>query len=184
MKRYTIKEYAAITGTSRAAVYKKLDTSLKAYVVKEGKRTFLLFPDDAIIQPGVNPDSTPGVDNGVDKSVNVSTTFNPDSTTFQPGFNPGGVDKVTQEVDRLTSELSTLKAVLEAKDAHLKDLQGQVDRLATELDQERQAGKELRQLLNQQQALTAKHLAEPKRKPLLAAIFPKWYNREDDQGQE
>lgn len=172
MKRYSVKEYAALTGTTKAAVYKKLETSLKPYVVKEGKRTFLQFPDDSTF----NPNSTPGVEN----DAQDSTPFNPNSTPFQPGFNPDS----TPGVENLKAELSTLKAVLEAKEAHLKDLQDQVDRLAAELDQERQAGKELRQLLNQQQALTAKHLAEPKKRPLLAAIFPRWYSREDDKGQE
>lgn len=172
MKRYSVKEYAALTGTTKAAVYKKLETSLKPYVVKEGKRTFLVFQDDSTF----NPNSTPGVEN----DTQDSTPFNPVSTHFQPGFNPDS----TPGVENLKAELSTLKAVLEAKEAHLKDLQDQVDRLAAELDQERQAGKELRQLLNQQQALTAKHLAEPKKRPLLAAIFPRLYNREDDQGQE
>lgn len=169
MKRYSVKEYAALTGTTKAAVYKKLETSLKPYVVKEGKRTFLVFQDDSTFNPNSTPDSTPGVENSTK-----------DSTPFQPGFNPDS----TPGVENLKAELSTLKAVLEAKEAHLKDLQDQVDRLAAELDQERQAGKELRQLLNQQQALTAKHLAEPKKRPLLAAIFPRLYNREDDQGQE
>lgn len=176
MKRYSVKEYAALTGTTKAAVYKKLETSLKPYVVKEGKRTFLQFPDDSTFNPNSTPNSTPGVEN----DAQDSTPFNPVSTPFQPGFNPDS----TPGVENLKAELSTLKAVLEAKEAHLKDLQDQVDRLAAELDQERQAGKELRQLLNQQQALTAKHLAEPKKRPLLAAIFPRLYNREDDQGQE
>ena len=176
MKRYSVKEYAALTGTTKAAVYKKLETSLKPYVVKEGKRTFLQFPDDSTFNPNSTPNSTPGVEN----DAQDSTPFNPVSTPFQPGFNPDS----TPGVENLKAELSTLKAVLEAKEAHLKDLQDQVDRLAAELDQERQAGKELRQLLNQQQALTAKHLAEPKKRPLLAAIFPRWYSREDDKGQE
>jgi uncharacterized phage infection (PIP) family protein YhgE len=162
MKRYSVKEYAALTGTTKAAVYKKLETSLKPYVVKEGKRTFLVFQDDSTFNPNSTPDSTP----------------------FQPIFNPDGTENSTPGVERLTGEVERLKAVLEAKEAHLKDLQDQLDRLAAELEQERQAGKELRQLLNQQQALTAKHLAEPKKRPLLAAIFPRLYNREDDQGQE
>ena len=173
MKRYSVKEYAALTGTTKAAVYKKLETSLKPFVVKLDKRTLLQFPDGVNIQPGFDPAT---VDRMGENST-VSTPVTPDST-------PPRVESITPGVERLTGEVERLKAVLEAKEAHLKDLQDQLDRLAAELDQERQAGKELRQLLNQQQALTAKHLAEPKKRPLLAAIFPRLYNREDDQGQE
>lgn len=203
MKRYTISEYARATGTSRNAVYKKLDTSLKPFKVKEGRGIVLCFPEGVDIckgfnpasvdnstpvnplsthfQPFVNADSTP-----VCQPVNPDSTpvVNPLSTPLEAPGSPVEAASTAAKVESLEAEKQGLTALLEAKEAHLKDLQDQLDRLAAELEQERQAGKELRQLLNQQQALTAKHLAEPKKRPLLAAIFPRLYNREDDQGQE
>ena len=170
MKRLTVKEYAALTGTSKNAAYKKLETSLKPFVVKENGRTFLCFPDGVDIQPGfdpatcqsfnpVNPDSTPA------DSTQASNS--------QPQFNPNSTPDAAR-IQSLEAEVKRLTDLLEAKEANLKDLRDQ-------LDQERKAGQELRQLMNQQQALTMRHLEEPKKRPLLAAIFPRLYRQDEDR---
>lgn len=186
MKRLTVKEYAALTNTSKNAVYKKLETSLKPFVVKENGRTFLCFPDGVDIQPGFNPVSTPTF-NPFNPD---STPFNADSTPVQPGFNPDSTpedstpvnpvstlfnpDSTPDKVQALEAEVKRLTDLLDAKEANLKDLRDQ-------LDQERKAGQELRQLMNQQQALTMRHLEEPKKRPLLAAIFPRLYRQDEDR---
>lgn len=183
MKRLTVKEYAALTGTSKAAVYKKAETSLKPFVVKENGRTFLCFPDGVDIQPGFNPLSTPTFNP-------VSTPVNGDSTPIQPRFNPDSTPEdstistpvqphstpvsTPDRVQALEAEVKRLTDLLDAKEANLKDLRDQ-------LDQERKAGQELRQLMNQQQALTMRHLEEPKKRPLLAAIFPRLYRQDEDR---
>ena len=184
MKRVTIKEYAALTGTSKNAVYKKLETSLKPFVIKENGRTFLCFPDGVDIQPGFDPYSTPPVNPVNPDSTPIqrhaapdsTPSVNADSTPFNPHSTPDAA-----RVEALEAQVKGLTATLEAKEANLKDLRDQLGRLAAELDQERKAGQELRQLLNQQQALTMKNLEGPKKRPLLAAIFPRMYRQGDDR---
>lgn len=191
MIRYTISEYARLTGTSKAAVYKKLDTSLKTYLEKDGRRCFLVFQDEAAafnpvstpaqpistpFQPGFNPVSTPGSDNFNPDSTPAAETVNPDSTPTN-AEEPG-------EAAILQEQVKGLRAILDAKDETIKALTASVERLTAELEQERKASQELRQLMNQQQALTMKHLEGTKRRPLLAAIFPRWYERgQDHQGE-
>lgn len=191
MIRYTISEYARLTGTSKAAVYKKLDTSLKPYLKKDGRRCFLVFQDEAAafnpvstpaqpistpFQPGFDPISTPESDN-----------FNPDSTRAAETVNPISTPANAEEPGEtaiLQEQVKGLRAILDAKDETIKALTASVERLTAELEQERKASQELRQLMNQQQALTMKHLEGTKRRPLLAAIFPRWYERgQDHQGE-
>lgn len=187
MIRYTISEYARLTGTSKAAVYKKLDTSLKPYLEKDGRRCFLVFQDEAAafnpvstpaqpistpFQPGFDPVSTPGSDN-----------FNPDSTPAAETVNPISTPTNAEEPGEaaiLQEQVKGLRAILDAKDETIKALTASVERLTAELEQERKASQELRQLMNQQQALTMKHLEGTKRRPLLAAIFPRWYEHGQD----
>ena len=181
MKRLTVKEYAALTGTSKAAVYKKAETSLKPFVVKENGRTFLCFPDGVDIQPGFNPLSTPTFNPVSTNSTPFQPLFNPDSTPedstlstpVQPFSTPVSTPDAAR-VEALDAEVKRLTDLLEAKEANLKDLRDQ-------LDQERKAGQELRQLMNQQQALTMRHLGEQKKRPLLAAIFPRLYRQDEDR---
>lgn len=203
MKRYTIAEYAKATGTSRNAVYKKLDTSLKPFKVKEGRGIVLYFPEGVDICKGFNP-----------ASVDKSTFVNPDSTQIQPIVNadstpvcqPVNADSTpvvnplstpleateshaeaasnAAKVEALEAEKQGLKALLEAKEAHIQTLTAEVERLAAEVENERKAGQELRQLMNQQQALTMKHLEGTKKRPLLAALFPRWYERKLNEGNE
>lgn len=191
MIRYTISEYARLTGTSKAAVYKKLDTSLKPYLEKDGRRCFLVFQDEAAafnhvstpaqpistpFQPDFDPVSTPGSDNFNPFSTPAAETVNPISTPTN-AEEPG-------EAAILQEQVKGLRAILDAKDETIKALTASVERLTAELEQERKASQELRQLMNQQQALTMKHLEGTKRRPLLAAIFPRWYERgQDHQGE-
>ena len=195
MIRYTIAEYARLTGTSKAAVYKKLDTSLKPYLEKDGRRCFLVFHDEAAafnpvstpaqpistpFQPGFDPVSTPGSDNFNANSTPAAENVNPISTPVSTPTNaeePG-------DAAILREQVKGLQATMDAKDETIKALTASVERLTVELEQERKASQELRQLMSQQQALTMKHLEGTKRRPLLAAIFPRWYERgQDHQGE-
>ncbi len=207
--RYSVAEYARLTGTSKAAVYKKMETSLKPYVEKEGRRCFLVFPDGVDVfnpststfQPPFNPLSTPEgpISTPFQPCFNPETDqnppdFNPVSTPREHGNNPETARKLPDfdpdhtpaaaRVEVLEKEVEGLRGVLEAKEAHIADLTAEVARLTGELDRERIAGQELRQLMHQQQALTAKQIEATKRRPLLAAIFPRWYDRGQDHQED
>lgn len=87
----------------------------------------------------------------------------------------------TAERDEARRDADLSRALLVEKDERIAELKKENDRIAGELEQERIASKETRQLMHQQQALTA---MQAQRRPLLAAIFPKWYDKkhpvEDD----
>lgn len=195
MIRYTISEYARLTGTSKAAVYKKLETSLKPYLEKDGRRCFLVFQDETA---AFNPISTPAPPVSTSfqpdfdpVSTPESSNFNPDSTPAAETVNPISTPVSTPtnaeepgEAAILREQVKGLQATMDAKDETIKALTASVERLTVELEQERKASQELRQLMSQQQALTMKHLEGTKRRPLLAAIFPRWYERgQDHQGE-
>ena len=77
--RYTIAAYAAKEGISRAAVYKKLDTSLRAYVVREGRQLFLDIPEGAESVNHVNPNLSTLSTHKVDNSTPIQPSVNPSS---------------------------------------------------------------------------------------------------------
>ena len=91
-----------------------------------------------------------------------------------------------RERDEARRDADLSHALLEEKDKRIAGLEQEKDRIAGELDKERIASQETRQLMHQQQALTAQQLQaiQAPRRPLLAAIFPRWYDKkhkpEDD----
>lgn len=91
-----------------------------------------------------------------------------------------------RERDEARRDADLSHALLEEKDKRIAGLEQEKERIAGELDKERIASQETRQLMHQQQALTAQQLQaiQAPRRPLLAAIFPRWYDKkhqpEDD----
>ena len=76
---------------------------------------------------------------------------------------------------RHQAELNRVRA--DELEKRVADLIRENERIAGELDQEKIAGQELRQLMHQQQALTAQQLKLNAPRPLLASLFPRWYER-------
>lgn len=183
MRKYTVAEYARLTGKSTTAIYKSLkpglkpnEQGLKQFETVENGIKYLCFPDD------VDPLDIPGF------QPKFRTKFETSGQGFETGFETSNsaqeAASMAAKVETLEADKRGLTALLEAKEAHIQTLTAEVERLTAELEQERKASQELRQLMNQQQALTMKHLEGTKRRPLLAAIFPRWYEHGQDHQVE
>ena len=166
---YTISEYAKLEGTSRAAVYKRLKTSLRPYVVKKGRQLFLDIPEEAAPVNPVNPDLStiqPSVNTGGGETVNPSTPTQPQEppgvstlstlSTFPvnpvstPGEAPGMAAEAPQrpsgggaEADRANTHPQAAPASTDAQQA----LQEELEQMTRERDELRREAASREQLI-------------------------------------
>ena len=131
MKRYTVAEFARLTGKSTTAIYKGLKQGLKRFETVENGVKYLCFPDD------MDPLAAAG--------------FQPKfETRFEPSLKPSGTDQEaqgepfpgSQSIEALTKERDGLVALLEAREAHIQALTQELDRLRADLEAERAAHRE------------------------------------------
>ena len=131
MKRYTVAEFARLTGKSTTAIYKGLKQGLKRFESVENGVKYLCFPDD------VDPLAAAG--------------FQPKfETRFEPSLKPSGTAQEaqgepfpgSQSIEALTKERDGLVALLEAREAHIQALTQELDRLRADLEAERAAHRE------------------------------------------
>lgn len=164
--RYTIAAYAAKEGISRAAVYKKLDTSLRAYVVREGRQLFLDIPEGAESVNPVNPNlstlSTHKVDNSTPiqpsvnpssgKSVNLSTHCQPSGYTdlstlsTPPGEAAGGPERPSDGGENGGS-INTPPNESPSLRARIADLEAELEQVTRERDELRREAASREQLI-------------------------------------
>ena len=131
MKKYTVAEFARMTGKSTTAIYKGLKQGLKRFETVENGVKYLCFPDDA------DPLSAAG--------------FQPKfETRFEPSLKPSSTDQEAQgepfqgspSIEALTKERDGLAAILGAREAHIQALTQELDRLRADLEAERAAHRE------------------------------------------
>ena len=156
MEYITKKEFAERMGVTTVTVFnwiKSNKNGIRKYAAKNGIRTDI-FNDPA-----------------------WSSSREDDGTPVQ-------ADQLRQELDALKAERDEARHQAELNRVRADELEKRVadltrenERIAGELDRERIAGQELRQLMHQQQALTAQQLKLNAPRPLLERVFPRWYER-------
>ena len=172
----TVSEYARIRGCSTAAVYKRLDTTLKPYSKTVGKKTFLLR--QVLIDEGLIT-----VENQPEEEKNnqrlYSTVDNPikpqDNNTEQAIIEAmkmleRQLEARQKEIERLHQENDTLKQQLDAATKHNQE---NTDRLLELLAQANELNRNNQILLAQEKQV--KSLPEEAQKKGIWKRIQDWF---------
>lgn len=139
----TIAEYARIRGCSTAAVYKRLETTLKPYKKTVDKKTYL--SRQLLIDEGLVTVDNPGPE--------TDGNFQPVESTVENGLKPPN----ETESPALLEVVKTLERQLEAREKEIDRLHQENDDLKTQLNEAARHNQEntekLMELLAQAQEL-------------------------------
>ena len=121
----TIAEYAKIRGCSTAAVYKRLDTTLKPYKKTVNKKTYLsrqLLVDEGLItvdnQSGKNPVEIQPVEQTVDNGLKLTKEAESPALLEVVKALERQIEAREKEIDRLHQENNDLKIQLNEAAKH------------------------------------------------------------------
>ena len=193
MEYITKKEFAERCGVTTVTVFNWIKSNrhgITRYASKQGIDT-AIFDDPAWSSQDKTQEATPQVAQLRHELETVKAEYDEMCEMYEAMMTErdearDALAVALRERDEARRDADLNRALIVEKDERIAGLKTENDRIAGELEKERIAGQEMRQLMHQQQALTAQQLQaiQAPRRPLLAAIFPRWYEKkhpvEDD----
>lgn len=193
MEYITKKEFAERCGVTTVTVFNWIKNNrhgITRYTSKQGIDT-TIFDDPAWSSQDKTQEATPQVAQLRHELETVKAEYDEMCEMYEAMMTErdearDALAVALRERDEARRDADLSRALIVEKDERIAGLKTENDRIAGELEKERIAGQEMRQLMHQQQALTAQQLQaiQAPRRPLLATIFPRWYDKkhpvEDD----
>lgn len=179
----TIAEYARIRGCSTAAVYKRLDTTLKPYKKTVNKKTYLsrqLLIDEGLITVDNHGGEKPGKIQPVEQTVDNG--LKPPDEAESPALLEvvkaleRQLDAREKEIDRLHQENSELKSQLNEAAKHNQENTEKLMELLAQAQELNRNNQLLLAQARQPEQLEEKTVEEiPEQQPKKKGWFARWF---------
>lgn len=181
-KYYTVKEFAELSGTTQQAVYKRLNGTLKDYVVIANEKKY-------IKATALNEHSTPKPKPEQGVSTEYNQPFNNPTTTLNNAVEQPYNNALNYIIETLKEQITEKDKQLSEKDKQIELLQNTINDYIKQSEQKdlfiQEQTAKITSLLEQSQQITnqfqllqlADKADKPKAKNLIQRLFSK---RQDD----